>query len=902
MKNLLYLLLFLLTAGLSAQTITWREINPTSSSLDNADPNGASGGRVNKLATSSDGNTLYAASEWGGLFISTDAGANWSRLDGHVPVVMQDVAVSPANDNIVLATSSYDGRTTSLAGLNRSTDGGTTWNRPATFNPPAGFCANANAQTELTGYGIAFDPDNPNLVYAGTNCGLATSTDGGATWTFVDPTPADGADRIRDIVVHNGIVDVVGDDGHYRFDGTTWTTTTTPASALPVGLSSIAVSPDEDNVLFATVGTRIFQTVDAGQTWTNNITNPRAQGRIPFVKVNDRSGSSYDLWFGDVQLHRCSCTTPASSASTGARCPSNTWTGPFTRTAGGHDDMGDILFDPTVSVNACPIAMASDGGVYLNTLSDATCQSPAWQQPSRTVTSLWLYGMDGVNASPGEDLYLGLQDNGTFSTMTGTQNAPNWNNQDCCDGFDVAATNSRSLYSVCCFGGRANRLFLRNRNFAGGGEINTYPPGNLPGFDDGDLVLTDGGGTFIVATTNGVYFTTNIGANPIVWTPLGNSNLLANIDGLHLATAADGTITIYAQNGTANGRSGGNIRRFDGLSATGAWTNVNPPGGVGGFSIFDAHPNNPELLIAAHLRLGQTPAMVLSTDGGSTWNPLPTLDNMMTGNGDFLYTNNLGPGTSTTTNGYPQPSLVAFYPDDEDFIVAGANDAGVFISLDQGATWRLASDPNGVDAPHVPRPKYAHFEWDFTLSGSRIVRVYLGTKGRGVFRMQVRMPGGGNPCLANPIACFDLEMFPGRGEIFCNGNWPCYVRDPIPRNCFVKYRCPGCEEVALCPPYYNLLFEDFPFEFFTVDMFHPKDKELKYEVERMGEDLVISFRPTEEYYDKERIGEYELIFSAREKDERILKQRFKMGASIMASEKPFNGREDYKLLKELVKR
>ena len=53
-----------------------------------------------------------------------------------------------------------------------------------------------------------------------------------------------------------GIIDLIGDDGHRRSTngGVSWTAT----SPLFGGVSSIDVSPDEANVLFATVGPRSF--------------------------------------------------------------------------------------------------------------------------------------------------------------------------------------------------------------------------------------------------------------------------------------------------------------------------------------------------------------------------------------------------------------------------------------------------------------------------------------------------------------------------------------------------------------------------------------------------------------------------------------------------------------------
>jgi hypothetical protein len=245
------------------------------------------------------------------LFRSNDGGINWFHLDGHVPTVTQDVKVDPTNSNRIYATSLFDGRVNSRSGINVSGDGGVTWTHPATATPAAGFCETEIRRRELAAFRIAIDPTNAAHVFIGTNCGLAVSTDAGATWTFRDPTPGDTANDVNDVVVHHGgIIDLYGDDGHLRSTdgGATWST----ASALPLpsGRCSIAASPDEAHVLFAVVGTSIFESDDGGQSWPINYANPSPQGRIPFVATNKRTGANYDLWFGDVSLFRGACTTP----------------------------------------------------------------------------------------------------------------------------------------------------------------------------------------------------------------------------------------------------------------------------------------------------------------------------------------------------------------------------------------------------------------------------------------------------------------------------------------------------------------------------------------------------------------------------------------------------------------
>ncbi len=223
-------------------------ISPTSSDRDGSNPNSSSGGRVNKIATHpTTDNTFFAASEWGGLHKTTDKGRNWAYIPGHRPQTMWDVKISPSNANIMVATSFFDGKTNSLAGINVSRDGGVTWSVPVTARPDATDCLNAISVTEPFAYGIAFDPADANDIYVGTNCGLAISTDAGLTWDYVDPTPGDGGGaNVWAVNVHNGgIIDVCGTDGHQRStnNGTSFVL---GANELG-GNCTLAVSPDEAN-------------------------------------------------------------------------------------------------------------------------------------------------------------------------------------------------------------------------------------------------------------------------------------------------------------------------------------------------------------------------------------------------------------------------------------------------------------------------------------------------------------------------------------------------------------------------------------------------------------------------------------------------------------------------------
>ncbi len=762
------LVLLLAVPPASGQTVRFDDVNPDNSDTDAADPDGATGGRVNGLAIAARTNrVMYAASEWGGLYKSLDGGRNWFRLDGHLPVATWDVEVDPTSPNRVYATSFFDGKTASRSGINVSTDGGATWTHPATADPPAGFCNHPDDETQRGAFGIAIDPLDPAKVYVGTSCGLAVSTDSGVTWSYANPTaPGDAADWIWDVVAHGGgMIDVCGNDGHLRSNdgGGRWVA----GSGLPSGRCSLAVSPDEPWVLLAVAGTTIYETTNAaapaGATWAATRSNPRPQGRIPFVATNQRSDAGgdnvFDLWFGDVSLYRVTCTTPTPPAPGGSpRCGTGVtppWSGPFTRGAGAHDDTGAILFDSEAANDACPLLMSSDGGVYYNTDASGDCHNPDWEQPDVTPHGLWMWAMTGVDRSGGEaeDLYFGNQDNGVFGTLDAGAASPAWHNEICCDGFDAGADPLGVVYTVCCFGGgRATQAFRAGPGFAGVAQLNNYPPGGLlPGFKYPDSIVHFGGLGYVMITRNctsgsggcpgsdgGVFITDDIDALPIAWTELGDATEppSGNLCGVQAAVDGAGVPTFYVQTGNCNSRTAADrLFRFTGTDPAGAWTELSLPSG--GFGVVAAHPRDPSRLLAS----GLTPSdggMFSSADGGATWSSVPQLDALMTGGGAFPFRNRRGPSDFTGFQGYWQPSLVAFDPAG-DLVIAGAKDAGIFLSSDGGATWRLVSDPMTSDlsgTPHLPRPWYAYF--DSEPDGSKAI--YVGTQGRGVWRLRLIPP------------------------------------------------------------------------------------------------------------------------------------------------------------------
>ena len=272
-------------------------------------------------------------------------GRTWARLDGHLPVATWDVAVSPQRPRTVIATSFYDGRVASQAGINVSNDGGTMLTRPATSTPPAGFCAPAR-RDEPSAFGISIDRRNPDRVYVGTNCGLAISNDAGATWTFVDPTPNDPATNVWDVVAHNGqIVDICGDDGHFLLDQRRGNVDAWQWTAVR-HLLDRGLSPRARRGVCGPRCRRLGNRQRRRQLDLARHAHLRRQGRIPFVETNSRTVPELRSRRSISGVRRCPAVSRRLSeqpARRGARLPYGTtgavlpptpptgWDGPFTK-------------------------------------------------------------------------------------------------------------------------------------------------------------------------------------------------------------------------------------------------------------------------------------------------------------------------------------------------------------------------------------------------------------------------------------------------------------------------------------------------------------------------------------------------------------------------------------------
>jgi hypothetical protein len=114
---------------------------------------------------------------------------------------------------------------------------------------------------------------------------------------------------------------------------------------------------------------------------------------------------------------------------------------------------------------------------------------------------------------------------------------------------------------------------------------------------------------------------------------------------------------------------------------------------------------------------------------------------------------------------------------------------------------------------------------------------------------------------------------------------PAVVRDPIPENCLVKYPCPGCEGVGLCPPYYHMYLYDVDPALWDISLVTAKGKPVPFDLVAVDKGVVLSFRPAKEEFIEGKIADYELLMFMDKEGGRIGKYTFR--TELKVSDRPF---------------
>jgi Tol biopolymer transport system component/photosystem II stability/assembly factor-like uncharacterized protein len=202
--------------------------------------------------------TVYVGT-FGGVYQTTDGGANWSPTGPIPTIAVRQLLIDPTATNII-----YAGTT---SGVFKSTDGGSTW---VARN-------NGLLQPDIAPdvRGLALHPSSPNTIYASGFGGIFKTTDGGANWTAISnglPTNVSAA-TTNGIVVdpsapNTVYVTIAGFQRVYKTTdgGANWTAAGT---GLPVtAVNTLTINPSSPATIYAGTRVGVYRTTDGGTSWS----------------------------------------------------------------------------------------------------------------------------------------------------------------------------------------------------------------------------------------------------------------------------------------------------------------------------------------------------------------------------------------------------------------------------------------------------------------------------------------------------------------------------------------------------------------------------------------------------------------------------------------------------------
>jgi photosystem II stability/assembly factor-like uncharacterized protein len=228
------------------------------------------GGRTRALLVDPDDtthNTWFTGAASGGIWKTTDGGANWQNLtDQFTNLSVNAMAMAASNSNVIYAGTgeSFPGGTYMVGnGIWKSVDKGINWVQLGSTAVNSNF-AYVNR--------LIIDPTNPDIVLAATESGIYKTLDGGTTWYQVYSSFRGVEDLVEDMT--NFSILFAGENGvgvlRSSDAGESWVISSTGMGE--GGRFEIAVSKVNHNKVFASVDvstekSTIYISEDNGLTW-----------------------------------------------------------------------------------------------------------------------------------------------------------------------------------------------------------------------------------------------------------------------------------------------------------------------------------------------------------------------------------------------------------------------------------------------------------------------------------------------------------------------------------------------------------------------------------------------------------------------------------------------------------
>lgn len=634
---------------------------------------------------------------WVSLGPTPGAYFNYGNISSRIVAGTYD----PQNHNIIYVGPAY-------GGVWKSTDGGMNW-MPLTDDQPS-----------MAMGAIVLDPDNPQIVYAGTGeatysgasysgLGLLKSIDGGATWTQITAGLPVHTYFSRIVIRpghNNELLAALGTNGLYKStdSGENW------SGIIGGRCDEVRYSPTGDTVFAIGTGTGFKRSIDGGTTFSTFSTgfamgernhfdycynNPAYMYAAAYTSTSFKAFKSTDYGVTFVQV------SPSTDFEGGQSwydmyCrvnpvdPNDAYIGTidvFRTTDGGasftnitnaysngvvHPDQHYLFFDP---LDANTFFVCNDGGIY-----KTTNNGNSFTNMNQTLTLTQFYR---ITTSPflASRILGGTQDNGTQQTYASLSWAAAFGG----DGGEVAFNPFDQNYII---GETQNGGLTRTAN---GGTSWMYNAVN--GIDQNENVSWVApiihhpaiSGTYFVARQK-LYKSTNNGAN---WTAVTSGYINGTSAVSELAISkSNPNVMLAASNNKVFRSTDGGVN----------WVNITTGLPNKTVSSIYIHPDNEQMFLVTFFGLGGS-KVYKTENSGTNWSSI---------NGDLPDTPVNDLFVYTDDNAHPNTYFAA-------------TDIGVFLTQNNGTDWiELA---NGI-----PNTLVMHLDYS-----SQTHTLRAGTHGRGVY-------------------------------------------------------------------------------------------------------------------------------------------------------------------------
>ncbi len=698
--------LLLISSTVAAQVAEFIGPNP----IDNAGD--LFTGRVSALATSpTNASLFYAAGADGGVWRSTDAGATWEALTDDMPTTaIGSLAIDPANEQVIYAGTgepNYANHSRYGLGIYKSTNGGNTWVQLA-----------ENVFAGRTISSIVVSHEDSDVVYASVaraggfpgsvelaaakghpqaegDLGVYRSVDGGVNWTLLPNLP-DLA--VTDLIMHPTDADIlfagVGrifgnvDNGIYRSidGGSNWTKLTTGLPA-DIGRISLTISPtmtdrlytlltNPSNVGATTLG--VYRSDDGGDNWIFLANSVAAN---PFDPGDAVSQAFFGWYISLIEVD------PAD--------PDRVYAGGFNLARS--DDAGVNWLDispPHVDQHALTwssdgtLLSGSDGGVF-----SSTDMGASWSPLNNGLDVVQFYAGLSLDPTDAEIVIGGTQDNGTNLRTDGGA----WAHVLGGDGgwTQLDPVDPQTRYAQSQGVGNVFRINPDNSIDALNDPMNPQLFGRTAFF--APFLVDPTNRDRLLYATNFIFESLDRGAN---WTMI-SGDVTAGIGGVRtIAMAPSDTDVIYIAT------NDGLVQRSDDGGENFTMIAENNPGWPRITRELFVHPDN-AMIVYRVVAFFDSVQILRSNDGGANWQAL---------DGAFPDI----PVNSVAVDTRAEDLL--------DGVIYVGTDAGIYVSIDDGASWQLF----GIGMPNT-----AVIDLIIDEPRSRLVAA---TQGRGAWSLPASLP------------------------------------------------------------------------------------------------------------------------------------------------------------------